>query len=67
MWGWVQELDRTARTLVARGKAAGVDTMTAFWIKLHGTLVEVGRYYENMCGMMNPLTATASANVRALR
>jgi hypothetical protein len=64
MWNWVQELNRTAVTVAALGKAAGVDTITAFWIKLHGTLVEIGRYYEDMCSRMNPLTPTASRNVK---
>lgn len=64
LFNWVQELDRTARTLATHGKAAGVDTMTAFWIKLHGTLVEVARYYNDMCEMMNPLTPTSSRNVK---
>jgi len=64
LWGWVRELDRTARTLATHGKAAGPNTMTAFWIKLCGTLVEAGRYYDDMIGLMNPLSPTSSQNVK---
>jgi hypothetical protein len=64
MWNWVQELDRTTRTLAVHGKAAGPDAMTVFWIKLHGTLVEVGNNYEYLCGLMGPVTPTSSRDIR---
>lgn len=49
---WVRELYRVAGELSARGTAAGVDTQSIFWIRLHGVLVEVGENYEDSCKLM---------------
>lgn len=43
---WVQNLARIANELVARGTNTSIDTQAAFWIRLHGVLVEVGGNYE---------------------
>jgi len=49
---WVQDLSRVAGELSTRDTAAGVDTRSVFWIRLHGVLVEVGENYEDGCRFM---------------
>lgn len=57
---WVQELNRTAGELTSRGTAAGVDTTTVFWIRLHGVLVEVGGSYEYTCKLADDCGASSA-------
>lgn len=46
---WVRELNRVAVEIATKGTVASADTMTVFWIRLHGVLVEVGGSYEDIC------------------
>lgn len=67
---WVQELQRTSVQLSMRGKEAGVDVMTAFWIKLYGVLDEVGGHYEYAVKLADDCGAGATrmaTDARAVR